>query len=481
MKTVLFVPRDSGKTSVFTTQYGAPFNAQESDMPHLGEHLGLGYVASSLKRDGHDVDLLYQCHDSNEQFARRILAHHPEVVMGTSLTCSFNNANKIFETIKRESPNTRTVIGGDHISGHPQSLGVSPSIDYGVIGEGEVSSRDIMQGANFTAEASNLVSSGRQVIIPRSPIRTLDDLAFPLRTQESISQTAISGIFEPSVSQLRPMGIFYSSRGCPYSCSNCSSKNTLTTGGVRFRSIPNVIDEIKEVKDEFGIKSMMFYDLTFNANKDHVENLCNGLIENNINLNWASMCRLTTPSGKPMIDKELAGLMFKAGCRKIYFGIESFDNDISGDYQKQGNSETYMDTLRVVDDAGIINRALLMLSHKDSPQTIRKNLEGLCKFPIHEIRISFLTPFPGTPFYDECVQNSLLLSHNWDDFSGELPIVKSEHYTPQGLLDAREQLFTSFMGSATYKDRLREKARKNPWFSEGIAEYTKALSAKFNI
>lgn len=450
---------------------------------HYGEHLGLGYVASALKQGGHKVSLMYQLEDINN-FTRRIYDLSPDVVMATSLTGAFNNTKTIFRNLKDLNSEIITVVGGDHISGHPKSVD-DVAVDFGIIGEGEDTSLDLIKSIESRADPRKVrgivyKDSDQGVIVnsPAEPITSLNNLSFPLRTQESISQTGFSAIFDPSPSKSLPMGIFYSSRGCPYKCKECSSKNTLGVG-VRYRSIDNVIEEIKEVKKTFGIKAMTFYDLTFNANRKHIEDLCYGLIEAGIGLNWYAMARITSPSGKPMLDKDILGLMHEAGCRKVSFGIESFDQDVLDYYGKKADLEQIRETLEQTDRAGMINRVFLMLGNKDSSGSIKRTLEGLMTCPIHEIRISILTPFPGTKFYDECQEREDLITSDWTKYTGDYSILKPNHFSrPSDLIVERERMFREFMNSPIYQQRMKEKIRRNPEFAEGVKEYFNFLKNK---
>ena len=481
MKIVLIKPADSlAESSVYTSQKE---NKGVFTRQHYGEHLGLGYIAASLQKAGHEVYLLYQL-QSISDFTKQILDLNPDIVMATALTGAFNTAKAIFRNLKDINPRIITIIGGDHISSHPQSVD-DVAIDYGIIGEGELTSINLVDAIQKNTN-SRLIpgiafvdcNSGLIINLPANKIKNLDELPFPFRTSESISQTRFSAIFDPASSKALPMGIFYTSRGCPFNCKECSSKNIFGQG-VRYRSIENVISEIKLIKKKFGIKAMTFYDLTFNANKKHVEELCNALIKEKINLHWYAMTRATLPNGTAMLDKSLLELMFDSGCRKISFGIESFDAKISSSFEKKSNSRQLTEILGAADSSGIINRAFLMLGYNDSPESLQANLVGLEKYPIHEVRISILTPFPGTLFYNECLKNKLFLTFDWTKFTGDYSILNPLYFnSASDLLIERKKLFQKFIKSDFYSNRMKEKIKRNPWFKEGVKEYFQFLKTK---
>ncbi|KLU62614.1 biotin synthase [Peptococcaceae bacterium CEB3] len=105
-------------------------------------------------------------------------------------------------------------------------------------------------------------------------------------------------------------------RGCPFSCKFCSTK-TFWKRRFRLKDLNLIIDEIKELKKNYGIKHYNFIHDLFTANKAKILEFCDMLVENNLNIIWTCNSRLDT------IDEEIMIRLKEAGCYLVFFGIET--------------------------------------------------------------------------------------------------------------------------------------------------------------
>src|SRR5207249_6429901 len=114
-------------------------------------------------------------------------AFRPEVVGCSATTISVTNAARIAGLLKRSAPETVTVVGGPHVSAVPErTLGAFPDLDYGIVGEGEISFFELLEhlrDGQRIETCSGLVyrtRTGEVVANPRSPYLTdLDSLPLP--------------------------------------------------------------------------------------------------------------------------------------------------------------------------------------------------------------------------------------------------------------------------------------------------------------
>ena len=106
--------------------------------------------------------------------------------------------------------------------------------------------------------------------------------------------------------------VVYTTLGCPYRCPPCIASSL----GFQVRSIDNVLGELKYI-GSLGIRKVIFGDLTFTTEKEHVRELCSGILEENLRLEWTCQTR------PDQIDEGLLRTMKKAGCMAIEFGVES--------------------------------------------------------------------------------------------------------------------------------------------------------------
>lgn len=142
--------------------------------------------------------------------------------------------------------------------------------------------------------------------------------------------------------------------GCPFNCTFCSEKvlfNKLC--GIKYRDVEDIIKIIKSISYDFN--EIFFSATTMTVNRKWTENLCNRLIEENNKMPWRTVTRIDC------VDEELLTLMKKAGLNKICFGVETFDDKLLEDINKNQNVNNVIKVLSLCNKLNIKAKALLML------------------------------------------------------------------------------------------------------------------------
>ena len=153
------------------------------------------------------------------------------------------------------------------------------------------------------------------------------------------------------------------SRGCPYSCFNYCTYPLQQGRKVRYRSVKNIVDEIKKWNKNLNAKKFIFRDPVFSINRKFTVSLCEEIIKQELKIEFLIETHLNN------LDDELIDLLFKAGLKLIYIGVESVDKGVLND----------------------MKRFTVML------ETIKySNL-----LPNQFVQFSVFTPYPGTPVYKD--------------------------------------------------------------------------------
>lgn len=465
MKIVLIEPQGKKNLTVYA-----------SGTVHI-EPFGLEYIGAVLNQAGHSVEIIQQGDLTEHQLVKQIYAYDPEVVGFSCMTYNYNTALRFAKLIKSQNPKSYTVFGGYHATSVPEVV-CEEAIDFAVIGEGEYSFLDLVETLSSGGDISKVQGiaylNNWMGVTRRERIKNLDKLPFPLRNPEAINGFKSTSLHFPSSKIRGPTIQLTYSRGCPYACPYCNSEK-LWRRQVIWRSPGNVVKEIAMLKEEFGIKHFFFTDLTFNVDRGKIYALCREIRKQNLGIYWFCQCR-----ADGNLDKTLLETMRDAGCEKIHFGVEACSDVSLQKIERKQSLQEIEHIIKLTSSLGIIVKAYLMIGYpwddKDSLENISKRVKSL---PIDELRITFLTPFPGTPLFEEYKRQGLLLSGNFECYTTDEPIIKnSNNMTPEELVATRKQIAKDFYTSKEYEKRRGEKIAKFPHLRGSFDEFFEFLHSK---
>ena len=447
------------------------------------EPLALEYIGAVLQQEGYNVNILQQKNKSADEFLREILDTKPDLVGFSTMTYNFPLSKSLANVIKETDSNIYTVFGGVHVSSHLKSID-DKAIDFGIIGEGEYTFRDLVKTLDKGQDPKKVKGivywdNGIKFTGLRERIENLDELPFPLRAKKNLEETTINSIMYPSISDQNAVTSIAYSRGCSYGCSYCASKN-IWGKNVKWRSAKNVVKEIKELQKRFGTNTLFFTDLTFNVNSEKVYELCNELKKQKVDINWYAMLRIADSNGRPLANKKLLKAMKDAGCSKVSYGIETVIPEIQKDYNKPLSLERIREILEVGDSIGLINKGYFIIGDPriESKETLKRTKKIISELPLDDIRISFLTPFPGTDLYEQYKSENRVTTDDFARYSSDELILRLDKMNKNDLEEAQRDIFTSFILNKNYGNRRKSKIRRFPHLKKSYEEYFGFLKSK---
>jgi len=452
--------------------------------------ISIEYIGAVAQKEGYEVKIIQQRDEDKNQLLDKILTEEPDLVGYSTMTYGFPFGKELAEKVKGSKKDVINVFGGYHISALPQEID-GKIINFGVLGEGEYGFLELLNSLRDGKEFEEIegivfrdVKNNLIITNPRERIDDLDELPFPIRLKEYLEGNWIeSGIWPPPSQQKAVAQITYS-RGCPHKCSYCASPK-IWGPKVRHRSAKNLVGEIEYLQKEFGTNYLFFTDLTFNLRKDKVHELCNEIKERKIEIYWYAMCR-------PDADEKLLREMKDAGCTRIAWGIEALSDSTLGDILRHYNTQEAMKTIKIADSLGITTRAFIVLgwpqeeeNYTNSKEFVNKSLSVLKEYAkngLDGIRVSFLTPLPGTKLYDECEEKNLFLIKDFSKYStDEVPIMKLNKLSSAELVKARQMIFRGFYESKEYSQHIKDKVKRFPPLKESFKEFFWLLKTRGNI
>lgn len=453
--------------------------------------LAIEYLGAYVQNEGHMVSLIQERAETQGELAEKIISTSPDVLGISCMTHAFYSAREIAEKVKRKLPRVINVFGGYHVSAvHEEDVArdIWQPIDYVVRGEGEETFSNLLGCLESEADSENIWGTafrkGRSLVINpiRERIKKLESLPWPLRKEEFMHGNKTMGLTVlPSPSKQVSYAQASYSRGCPNNCSYCSSPTTMGRE-VTFRSPGDLVSELECLKKEFGTNLVYFTDLTFNLNKNKVRQLCDEIKKRNLDMSLFVMCQ-------PDADESLMREMRESGFKRISWGVEAFtERDLDALNRKKSFEET-LESIRIGDRLGISTRGYLMLgfeqesfgSYESYVRDCIHGMKRLAKAGLDEIRLSFVTPFPGTPLYGMCKAGNLLLTKDFSQYTSEVPIIRHRELTAEQQVRAREEIFYGFYNSPEYQRHIKDKLQRCPEMRQAYGEVMGWLKSKKDI
>ncbi len=360
------------------------------DLPP-GSLLNLDVKAYALGQEAYMQAVADQEHDVWQRLADVVREHKPRAVGIAYLTPTKHSVERVAAAVKAVDPEICVIVGGHHATFCPDDALLCPDIDLAVRGEGEIPLLDVaralrdgdpdwsaVRGVSYRDTTGSVVHTDRPGLVA-----DLNDLPFPAR--DLVLGCDYAG---------HPVHYMITARGCPYTCSFCSDRR-LWLGKVRRRRLDNVFEELAQLVNRYPVRSVDFVDGTFTFDRSYLRGFCERMAAEHPGLRWRCTARYDN------LDEELLGLMRKAGCAALYFGLESGSARILESVNKHLTLEDVARVGNLVRRHGIVSIVSVLLGLPDETgEDIRETLEMMRALEADVFDINCYVPLPGTPLYD---------------------------------------------------------------------------------
>jgi len=403
--------------------------------------LGILYCAGVLNASGIEVSLLDQPAKrfSLDQTVNWVKKEDPDIIGFSVLLSTAKEAPKIAERVKAENPNITVVFGSHHSTFNAERILIKyPFVDLVVRGEGEYTSLEVarclekQRGIN-KVEGITFRKNDRIVSTSDRPLnKDVDALPFPDRDLAGIEYDSV--IFGAKISTKKFTTIL-SSRGCPFNCSFCGIRK-FTRSTWRSRSVENVMAELEYLHCE-GYEQFLFVDDNFTLDAKRVSMLCRSMKKEGMDIDWFCDSRVDHVSYnmfKEMVD---------AGCRCLFFGIESGNQRILDYYNKGITPEQSEKAVNKARKAGtdIIVGSFIVGAPDETRSEVINTLQFANKLDIDVPDVNILGAHVGTDVWNDLVAKGYLnKDEQWED---EICIPKDVS-TPVPYEEVRNLIFEYF-------------------------------------
>ncbi len=421
IKRIVFLEPKSEKMHIFS----------RFDLPRLGNII----LATIMKNKNYDVKAYFL--KANEIYSRLADCSTVDLIAISAITATVTVSYKLADYFR--SKGIKVVIGGPHVSFNPEEA--LEHADFCILGEGEKSLPMLVDALNNNTSLIEVPGLAwkddyEEIIINEKtkPIDNLDSIPYPDFTLLELNGKAVGvGIRKKEIVPMQ------TSRGCPFDCTFCSV-TSMFGRRFRYRSIPNVIGEIKQFNPKK--QAIFFYDDNFTSNVKRTKRLLREMIRLELNFIWSTQVRVDIAK-----DPELLDLMSKAGCQILYIGFESIDPKALKEMKKRQSVEEIKWAIKEIRKRGIHIHGMFVFGFDaDTPQTLRASVDFAIKEKIDTVQFLILTPFLGTEFYAKMEEENRLIDYQWDEYDAHhvkfLPKNMSAWELQQAQFEAHKRFYS---------------------------------------
>jgi len=445
-------------------------------------HLGVLMLGAALRDAGHAVRILDASAQGlgYEQTVNEALRSQPDVIGLTAVTPSILKTVRLAQLLKKVLPRVPVVIGGPHFTAVPKETLIDfPVFDYGVVGEGEETFKELIETLGGCKTPSNVpgVSFRKNGEVyfssPRPPIQDLD--ALPLPAWDLLDDFPEK--YHPALFKYGklPSTHVISARGCPNKCIFCDT--SVFSRQIRFHSAPYVLDMIGHLVNRFGVREIIFEDDQFLIKKERVAEICEGFLKARWGISWCCSGRVNSVN-----DPELLRLMKRSGCWQISYGIESGNQDILDSARKGITIAQIERAVRLTHKAGILSKGYFILGLPHETINSMTNTIRFAKgLPLNDMSAFILTPFPGSEMYAVAEEHGTI-EKNYEKMNLLDVVYVPEGLSKEDLLDFQRRFMWEFYMRPRIIGNYMVRLFKNPsnfrslWKAfQGFVAYTLAL------
>ncbi|MFI5360623.1 MAG: B12-binding domain-containing radical SAM protein [Elusimicrobiota bacterium] len=326
--------------------------------------LGLAYVAAAVRQEGHRLILIDAVGEAIETYSplyddyivhglstEQILDRIPPEADYIGVSCMFSHESLVYrnliQAVKERFPRIPIMAGGEHITAlSEESLEKYAGLDLVVLGEGDETICDVVAGGCSDEELSRVPgvawrdrgghfrTSG-----PRARVREIDSFPRPAWDLVPLENYWKYGM-GLGVDRGRSMPML-ATRGCPYQCTFCSNPAMWTTRWIA-RKPQEVLAEMRHYVEKYKAVNFDFYDLTAIVNRQWIVEFCNAVIDSGLKFSY----QLPSGTRSEAIDDEVAGLLYRSGCRNMTYAPESGSPDTLTRIKKRIKVDRVLDSMR---------------------------------------------------------------------------------------------------------------------------------------
>ncbi|MBI5043944.1 MAG: radical SAM protein [Nitrospirae bacterium] len=314
---------------------------------------------------------------------------------------------------------------------------MNDGIDFVVRNEGEetflelvdtIENRLSLDGVKGISYKEN----GRFIKNPdRAAISDIDSIPFPARDLMPMNKYVMLEMAKRKVTSL------ITSRGCPLDCSFCAS--SFSSMGWRARRVDLVVNEIELLNNKYGFSGIAFLDDNFTMKPSRTIEISKEIIKRGLDIRWWCFSRVDTIAK----NEEMVKWMSESGCRHVFMGIESVNQDVLNSYNKKYSADKARQAVEMLRDYKIETMASFIFGDiKETKDMMLETIRYAKKLNPGSAQFTILTPYPGTRLYNEIKDR--LITDDWDKYDCMNPVMRLDYVSAEELKEILFYAYKSF-------------------------------------
>lgn len=394
----------------------------DSDIPAAPPPLGAMSLAAYIREFRSDEIKIYDARArraSPDEVGEEALKFDADVIGISAFSMEKDVSFALARAAKKVKPSAKVLIGGPFPSSDPEGALSEPAIDAAFIAEGEQSFLSALNSLEQYGE----VKPAQGIALKREGkvtgheyagfIEDIDSLPIPAWDLVELEYYFEKPLKRPMMNRLprhRRGASVFTTRGCPFRCTYCHS---LFGKKTRKRSCDKVLEELKLLYYEFGVRELEFLDDIFNVDMKRAKKMFDMIEEEGLKFN------ITFPNGlrAEMLDDELLEKFKRNGVYWITFAIESGSPRIQKEIQKNINLPKAKANIKLAAKKGInVNGFFMMGFLAETEEDIMQTIKFAASSRLIIASFFILTPFPNTKIYEQALAAGYNMKANYSDY-----------------------------------------------------------------
>lgn len=422
-------------TFVYAGIAGKGFNSLKQGMDSGWISHGIASLSGYIKGEGFDADLIdLRALRGWEHFREVLEERNPDVIGLSMMSVDFNPVMEAVTIIKEVNPNIITVVGGPHPTAEPDEVLANPFVDYIVQAEGEITFTNLLKSIERGARPESRRLIGIHPNLNKMPFADralfLDEWrkwGYDLESPEV-----------PFVPELpSPFVTIIAGRGCRYKCNFCKPMEDFLFGkGTRRRSVDNVIQELKELRDTYNFGSFMFHDDCLTEDREWVMEFCEKYAAEGFTQPFFCQSRADIIYH----HEDMVALMASVGLKGYFIGFESGNNRVLNFIRKGTTREKNIAAAEVCRKYNLTIWANYMLGlPTETKEEVMDTVSMLKIIDPDYYSPSFYTPHPGSDLFEYGKEHSLNMVMDHDSYRRNPTEAKIKGLPLEFLMWARDE------------------------------------------